>query len=144
MSAVLQDRGGMARSEYFHWDELGMLWDANNFGGVHDWLGERWNFLIQSSPLGNRDHDAKFFQGLAYAALAFYFTQNFNQEGAALMVDDALEVLPQFGPVCHGIHVDPIIDSLLTLRPLLQGIAPDAACPLQPFACHKLKYDAAT
>lgn len=144
MSAVLPDRGGMERAEYFHWDEMALLWDASNFGGVHDWLGERWNFLIQSSPLGNADPDARLLQGLAYAALAFHFTRHFNQEGAALMVEDALEVLPQCGPVCHGMHLDPIIENLQTLRPLLQDIASDAACPLQPFVCHKLEYDVAT
>ena len=143
MSAVMQDKGGMERAEYFHWDEMAMQWNANNFGEVHDWLGERWNFLIQSSPLGQDDPDAKFFQGLAYVALAFYFTQNFNQEGAAVMAEDALKVLPKFSPVYHGIHVNPIIEDIQVLLPYLQGIATDAACPMKPFGYNKLKYDVA-
>ncbi len=96
----------------FAWDELELLWNANNFGAVHDWLGERWNHLIQSRPAGHDDPDAQFLQGLAFAALAFHFTQNHNQDGAALLADDALALLPQFVPAYRGVAVAPVLETL--------------------------------
>jgi hypothetical protein len=131
----------MNRAEYFHWDELALLWDANNFGGVHDWLGERWNYLIQSSPDGEKDPDARFLQGLAFAALALYFIQNHNQEGASLLLEDALEVLPDFLPRYRGVHVAPVLETLEILRPLLAGLEPEAECPLKPFMFNKFHYE---
>ena len=67
-----------------------MLWNAGDFGGVHDWLGLRWNKLVQIAFTRGDDKDARFLQGLAFAALAFHFTQNRNQDGARLLADDAL------------------------------------------------------
>lgn len=122
------------------WDELELLWNANQFGAVHDWLGERWNHLIQTRPGGHDDPDAQFLQGLAFAALAFHFTQNHNQDGAALLADDALAVLPRFVPSHQGIEIAPVLETLHALRPLLEGLQHDAACPMQPFAFNKLAY----
>ena len=124
----------------FAWDELELLWNGNNFGAVHDWLGERWNHLIQTRPGGHEDPDAQFLQGLAFAALAFHFTQNHNQDGAALLAEDALAILSRFLPVCHGVEVAPILETLNTLLPLLEGLDHEADCPMQPFACNKLAY----
>ncbi|MEO8332020.1 MAG: DUF309 domain-containing protein [Gallionella sp.] len=121
-------------------DDLEMLWNGNNFGAVHDWLGERWNYLIQSRPDGEGDRDARFLQGLVFAALAFYFTQNQNQDGAAMLADDALAVLPEYLPSYRGVEVAPILETLNVLRPLLNGLAHEAECPLQPFVFNKFKY----
>lgn len=128
------------RTDLFTWPDLAPLWDGNDFGRVHDWLGERWNWLIQTRPLGAEDPDARFLQGLAFAALAFHFTQNRNQEGALLLLDDALRVLPEFQPDRHGLTVGPVIASLETLRPLILDIANEADCPLQPFTCNPLTH----
>lgn len=122
----------------FAWDELEALWNANNFGGVHDWLGERWNHLIQTRPGGHNDPDAQFLQGLAFAALSFHFTQNHNQDGAALLADDALAMLPRFGPAYRGIEVAPVLETLHALRPLLDNLQTEDACPMQPFVFNKL------
>ncbi|HUX30595.1 MAG TPA: hypothetical protein VMV78_08210 [Thiobacillus sp.] len=124
----------------FAWDELELLWNANNFGAVHDWLGERWNHLIQSRPDEHEDPDARFLQGLAFAALAFHFTQNHNQDGAALLADDALTLLPQFVPVYRGVALGPVLETLNILRPLLAGLDHEADCPLQPFVFKKFEH----
>lgn len=128
------------RADLFTWSSLAPLWDGNDFGQVHDWLGDRWNWLIQTQPLGEEDPDARFLQGLAYAALAFHFTQNRNQEGALLLLDDALQVLPGFAPERHGLAVGPVLSSLEELRPLIAGLENEADCPLQPFVCNPLTY----
>lgn len=130
----------MDSSQYFRWQELAPLWDSYNFGAVHDWLGERWNHIIQSSAQGDDDRDALFLQALAFAGLAMHFTRDRNQDGALLLADDALALLPRFLPVYHGMDVAPVIESLKLLRPLLEGIDPEADCPLQPFVCNKLKF----
>lgn len=127
-------------SHEFAWDELALLWNGNNFGGVHDWLGERWSHLTQVRPDGIGDTDARFLQGLAFAALALHFTQNRNQEGAALLADDALKVLSQYLPAYRGLRVEPVMDTLAELRPLLDGLAPDAECPMRPLVFNKLTY----
>ncbi|BCB27413.1 hypothetical protein SKTS_22990 [Sulfurimicrobium lacus] len=124
----------------FAWDELELLWNANNFGAVHDWLGERWNYQIQTRPAGHEDPDAQFLQGLAFAALAFYFTQNHNQDGAALLAEDGLARLARFLPVYRGLEVAPVLETLHTLRPLLEGLEHEADCPMQPFVFNKLAY----
>jgi hypothetical protein len=124
------------------WDELAPLWNRNDFGAVHDWLGARWNHLIQERPDGQADQDAKFLQGLAFAALAFHFTQHHNQEGAALLAQDALDVLAGYLPAYHGVAVAPILDTLNTLAPLLAGLEPEAECPMNPFVCNKFSYQA--
>lgn len=131
----------MDSSQYFQWQELAPLWDSWNFGAVHDWLGERWNHIIQSSAHSHEDKDAQFIQGLAFAALAWYFTRDRNQEGALLLADDALAVLPGFLPKYRGMDVAAVIESLKTLRPLLDGLDQQADCPLQPFTCNNLKFE---
>jgi hypothetical protein len=113
-------------------DELALLWNAGDFGGVHDWLGLRWSRLIQTSASGTDDKDARFLQGLAFAALAFHFTQNHNQEGARLLADDALAVLPGYGAAHKGIETGPILRSLRALRPMLENLDTQAECPMQP------------
>lgn len=128
------------KNHEFAWDELALLWDGNNFGAVHDWLGERWNYLIQTRPGRHEDPDAQFLQGLAFAALAFYFTQNHNQDGAALFAEDALSMLPRYLPACRGVAVAPVLETLNTLLPLLDGLVHEADCPMQPFVYNKLAY----
>ena len=124
----------------FAWEEVAALWNDGDFGGVHDWLGLRWNHLIQSRPAGQADPDARFLQGLAFAALAFHFTCNRRQDGAALMADDALSVLPGFLPAHRGVEAAPILETLNALRPLLDGVGREAECPMQPFVFNKLVY----
>lgn len=124
------------------WSEVAALWNSNDLGTLHDWLNERWSRLIRNSLLGTKDPEAEFLQGLAYATLALYFTQNRNQEGALLMIDDAQMALAKYRPRFLGVHVDPILSALQELRPLLVGLAPDADCPLYPFAYPKFEYTA--
>ncbi|PWB51978.1 MAG: DUF309 domain-containing protein [Nitrosomonadales bacterium] len=127
-------------SHEFAWAELELLWNSNNFGAVHDWLGERWNHLIQTRPGGHDDPDAQFLQGLAFAALAFHFTQNHNQDGAALLAEDAIAKLTGFLPSYRGVEVKPVLETLDILLPLLGGLEHDADCPMQPFVFNKLTY----
>ena len=124
----------------FAWDELALLWDGNNFGGVHDWLGERWNHLIQTRPGGHEDPDAQFLQGLAFAALAFHFTQNHNQDGAGLLAEDAVAKLTGFLPAYRGVEVAPVLETLNALLPLLVDVDREGDCPMQPFVFNKLAY----
>lgn len=125
---------------HFFWEELAHLWDSNDLAAAHDWLNERWSRLIRNSVAGQADPEAQFLQGLAYAVLALYFTQNANQEGAVMMIDDAMMSLNRFRPGFLGVRVDPIIATLEELRPLLAGLASDAECPLWPFVYHKFEY----
>ncbi|MBI2310937.1 MAG: DUF309 domain-containing protein [Betaproteobacteria bacterium] len=124
----------------YPWDELAFLWNSNDMAGVHDWLNRHWADLIQSRLLGQSDPEAQFLQGLAFAALALFFTQQRNQEGALLMLDDALVMLAKFRPHYLGVRVDPVAATLEELRPLLVGLAPDAECPLQPFVYRKFEF----
>ncbi|MBU0621828.1 MAG: DUF309 domain-containing protein [Gammaproteobacteria bacterium] len=123
------------------WDELEHHWDSNDFGAVHDWLNERWAQIVKTSPGGDKDADARFMQGLAYAALALYFTQDHNQESARLFLDDALMVLPQYKPSHMGVMVEPVLETLHTLRPAIAHLGPDAECPFQPFVYNKLMFE---
>ena len=123
----------------FAWGELAALWDAGDFRGVHDWLGLRWNYLIQTRPSGHADKDARFLQGLAFAALSFHFTRNEKQDGAALMAGDALAMLPAYAPAYRGVQVEPILATLRVLRPMLDGLAPEDGCPMRPFVFNKLR-----
>jgi hypothetical protein len=127
-------------SHEFAWDELELQWNGNNFGAVHDWLGERWNHLIQTRPEGIEDPDARFLQGLAFAALAFHFTQNHNQDGAALLAEDAVAKLTGFLPAYRGVEVASVLETLNALLPLLEGLDHEADCPMQPFVFNKLAY----
>jgi hypothetical protein len=116
----------------YPWDELATLWTRNEFGGVHDWLGARWNRLIQERPEGHADRDAAFLQGLAFAALAFHFTQSRNQDGARLLADDALRALEPYVPAYAGIALEPVLDSVRLLRSRLDGLEDEADCPVPP------------
>lgn len=122
------------------WSTAASMWNDNHLGQLHDWLNERWSRLIRNSLLGTKDPEAEFLQGLAYAALALFFTQNRNQEGALLMIDDAQMALAKYRPRFLGVHVDPILGALQELRPLLVGLAPDDDCPLYPFVYPKFEY----
>jgi hypothetical protein len=126
--------------ELYAWDELALLWNAGNFGGVHDWLGLRWSRLVQTRARGTDDRDARFLQALAFAALAFHFTQNRNQDGARLLADDALAVLPEFGTAHLGVETAPVLKGLRTLRPMLENLETEADCPMQPLASGQLIY----
>lgn len=123
------------------WDELDHHWDNNEFGEVHDWLNERWAQIVKNSPAGDKDPDARFMQGLAFAALAIYFTQVGNQESACLFLDDALMILPQYKPGYMGIMVEPVLETLHTLRPVISLLGRDDPCPFQPFVYNKLMFD---
>jgi uncharacterized protein len=125
----------------WQWDELAQHWNNNEFQEVHDWLNERWSKVVKASPAGDKDPDARFIQGLAFAALALYFTQDGNQEGACLLLDDALMVLSQYAPSHMGIMVEPILETLHTLRPAISLLGPDDECPFQPFVYNKLMFD---
>lgn len=140
MNGTASDAPAVPLCDPFAWGELAVLWDAGDFRGVHDWLGLRWNHLIQSRPAGHADRDARFLQGLAFAALTFHFTQNQKQDGAALMADDALAMLPNYLPAYRGLEVEPVLATLRVLRPLLDGLDPEDDCPMQPFVFNRLKY----
>lgn len=116
----------------YRWDELARLWSENEFGAVHDWLGERWNRLVQERVDGHADRDALFLQGLAFAALAFHFTQSHNQEGARILADDALRVLPGYSPSYAGVAVAQVLDAVRSLRSRLEGVEDEAPCPVAP------------
>lgn len=130
--------------QHFAWDELAHLWNDNELDAAHDWLNERWSRLIRNSVLGSRDPEAEFLQGLAFATLAFFFTQNQNQEGAVLLIDDAVMALAKFQPRYLGVQVAPIVDALQELRPVLAGLAPDADCPLFPFVLPRFEVERGT
>lgn len=131
------DRGILS---HLDWSEVAALWDGNDLGALHDWLNERWSRLIRNSLLGTKDPEAEFLQGLAFATLSLFFTQNRNQEGALLMADDAMMMLGKFKPRFLGVNVEPILGSLQELRPLLAGLAPDDTCPMVPFVYAKFEY----
>jgi len=122
------------------WSEVASLWDANELGELHDWLNQRWSRLIRNSVLGFADPEAEFLQALAFATLALYFTQNHNQEGALMMIDDASLALTKYSPRFMGVEVDPVVATLQELRPVLVGLPPDAACPVWPFVYSKFQY----
>jgi uncharacterized protein len=120
------------------WEELAYNWNENNFRKVHDWLNQRWGQLIKDIPGGDKDMDARFLQGMAFAALALYFTQDENQDGARLMIDDALMILPQFTPSYQGVRVEPVLETLHTLRDAIALLGPEEECPFHPFVYNKL------
>lgn len=132
---------GMDSSQYFQWQELAPLWEDNEFGRAHSWLGARWNHLIQTRPLGLDDPDARFMQGLAFAAMAIYFTRNCNQQGARLVLDDALERLPAYEPVYRGVHVTPITEMLSRLKPMVADLPLEADCPVEPSFFGRLRFE---
>lgn len=131
------DRGVLSQLD---WKDVAVMWNSNDLGALHDWLNERWSRLIRNSLLGTRDPEAEFLQGLAFATLALFFTQNQNQDGALLLIDDAQMALAKYRPRFLGVNVEPILGGLQELRPLLVGLAPDADCPLYPFVYPKFEY----
>ena len=124
----------------YDWAEVAHLWNRNAMRGVHDWLNQRWSRLVETRMLGHRDTDAEYLQALAFAALALHFTQNRNQEGALLMLDDALIALTRFRPGLFGVRVDPILETLNELRPLIVSLAPEDECPMQPFVYRRFEF----
>ena len=122
------------------WEEFAALWNGNDLGVAHDWLNERWSRLVRNSVMGASDPEAAFLQGLAFAVLALFFTQNRNQEGARLVLDDALVALARFRPAFLGVKIDPIVGALGELRPLLAGLAPEDDCPMYPFVYPKFEF----
>ena len=122
------------------WTEVATLWNGNELGALHDLLNERWSRLIRNSVLGTRDPEAEFLQGLAFAALALFFTQNRNQQGALLLLDDALVVLGRYRPQFLGVRVDPIIGTLQDLRPLIASLPADAENPMFPFVYARFEH----
>lgn len=122
------------------WGEVAKLWDNNQLGQLHDWLNERWARLIRNSPLGTKDPEAELLQALAFATLALFFTQNQNQEGALLMLDDAMMALGKYRPSYMGVRIEPIYGTLEELRPMLVGLASDADCPMYPLVYPRFEY----
>lgn len=125
------------------WGEVATLWNDNQLGALHDWLNQRWSRLIRNSVLGQSDPEAELLQALAFATLALFFTQNQNQEGALLMLDDALIALGKYRPAYLGVRIEPIYATLQELRPMLVGLAPNADCPMWPFVYPKFEFDRA-
>jgi hypothetical protein len=126
------------------WGEVATLWNNNQLGTLHDWLNERWSRLIRNSVLGTSDPEAELLQALAFATLALFFTQNQNQEGALLMLDDAVMALGKYRPAYMGVRIEPIYATLQELRPMLVGLAPDADCPMWPFVYPRFEFDRAS
>ena len=62
-----------------------------------------------------------------------------NHEGALLMLDDATIWLAPFTPSHQGVAVEPVLQTLAELRPLLVGLPPQAPCPIQPFVYRKFR-----
>lgn len=131
------DRGVLSQLD---WKDAAIMWNSNDLCALHDWLNQRWSRVIRNSLVGTKDPEAEFLQGLAFATLALFFTQNRNQEGALMMIDDARMALAKYRPRFLGVNLDPILGALAELRPLLVGLAPDAECPLYPFAYPKFEY----
>lgn len=120
------------------WNELKHFWNDNDFQAVHDWLNARWAILVKDRVGGDKDPDARFMQGLAYAALALFFTQHGNQESARIFIDDALMILPQYTP-CHlGIMVEPVLETLHNLRTTIAPLGANDEYPYQHFDFNKL------
>ncbi|BAL26938.1 hypothetical protein [Azoarcus sp. KH32C] len=122
------------------WSEIAALWNRNELGALHDLLNERWSRLIRNSVLGTADPEAEFLQALAFATLALFFTQNRNQAGALILLDDALLALAKYRPQFLGVQVDPIVGTLQEMRPLIASLGPDAENPSFPFVYAKFEY----
>lgn len=126
---------------HFAWDELAHLWNDNDLAAAHDWLNARWSALVRNRLGGQADPEARFLQALAYAVLALHFTQVGNQEGARVVLDDALVALNVYRPGFLGVRIDPIVATLEELKPMLAGLPADAACPMFPFVYRKFEHD---
>lgn len=126
------------------WSEIAALWNDNELGALHDLLNARWARLIRNSVLGSADPEAAFLQALAFATLALFFTQNRNQAGALLLLDDALIALGRYRPRFLGVQVDPIIGTLQALRPLIAALPADGENPMLPFVYAKFEHSGAS
>jgi uncharacterized protein len=115
----------------YNWEELALLWNVGDYRAVHDWLNVRWSDLVQSRVLRDEDPDARFLQGLAFAALALHFTEVGNHEGARMMMDDAQLFLAPYVPSHQGVAVEPVLEMLVDLRAGLAGVPWDATCVVQ-------------
>lgn len=131
---------GAPLDETLDWDEFAALWNANEMAAAHDWLNLRWSRLVETRPGGQSDPQARFLQGLAFAALALHFTQCRNQDGALLMLDDALIALGPYRPAFLGVQVDPVVATLHELRPTIASLAPDAEYPEFPFVYRRFEH----
>ena len=127
--------------QHFDWEALAHLWNSNDLAAAHDWINERWSALVRNRPGGQADPEARFLQAMAYAVLALYFTQVGKQEGARVVLDDALVALARYRPSFLGVRVDPIYATLDDLKPMLAGLADDDPCPMFPFVYRKFEYD---
>jgi len=47
--------------------------------------------------------------------------------------------LAAYVPSHQGVAVEPVLQSVAELRPLLVGLPPDAPCPMQPFVYRKFR-----
>ncbi|NMF89077.1 DUF309 domain-containing protein [Aromatoleum petrolei] len=125
------------------WSEIAALWNGNELSALHDLLNARWSRLIRNSVLGAADPEAEFLQGLAFAALALFFTQHRNQEGALILLDDAVFALGKYRPRFLGVQVEPIVGCLQEMRPLIASLPADGENPSFPFVYAKFEYDRA-
>lgn len=124
----------------YEWETFAHLWNSNDLRGAHDWLNGHWSALIDKRVAGEADPEARFLQALGFATIALCFTQENNQEGALLMLDDALIGLAPYRPAYLGVHVDPIVATLQELRPVIAALAPDGECPLWPFVYCRFEF----
>jgi len=131
---------GAPLDDTLDWDEFAALWNANEMAAAHDWLNLRWSRRVETRVAGAADPQARFVQGLAFAALALYFTQAGKQDGALLMLDDALIALGPYRPAFLGVQVDPVLATLQELRPTIASLAPDAEYPGFPFVYRRFEH----
>lgn len=123
----------------YNWEELALLWNINDFRAVHDWLNARWSDLVQSRVLRDKDPDARFLQGLAFAALALHFTESGNHEGARMMMDDAQVFLAPHVPSHEGVAVEPVLEMLADLRTRIAVLPMNTPCELQASAQRRFR-----
>jgi hypothetical protein len=131
---------GAPLDDTLDWDEFAALWNANEMAAAHDWLNLRWSRRVETRIAGAADPEARFLQGLAFAALALHFTQIGNQDGALLMLDDALIALAPYRPAFLGVQVDPVVATLQELRPTVASLAADAEYPGFPFVYRRFEH----
>lgn len=124
----------------YEWETFAHLWNSNDLRGAHDWLNGHWTALVQKRVTGEADPEARFLQALGFATVALYFTQGNNQEGALLMLDDALIGLAPYRPAYLGVRVDPIVATLEELRPVIAALTPDAEYPVWPFVYCRFEF----
>jgi hypothetical protein len=131
---------GPPLGDALQWDEFAALWNSNDLAAAHDWLNLRWSRRVETRLAGAADPEARFLQGLAFATLALYFTQAAKQDGALVMIDDALVALGPYRPAFLGVRVEPVVATLEELRPLVASLAPDDENPMFPFAYRRFEH----